>query len=50
MTRAMIRDKLGLRQIEDPRRAHEELTEREAADYERGLLALWPELKKGAKT
>ena len=33
-----------------PVRAHEELTEREAADYERGLLALWPELKKGAKT
>lgn len=48
MTRGQIRDKYGIRQIEDPRRANEELSEKEAADYERGLLALWPELKKGA--
>lgn len=49
MTRGQIRDKYGIRQIEDPKRAHEELTEREAAEYERGLLALWPELKKGVQ-
>lgn len=48
MTREQIRDKYGIRQIEDPKRANEELSEKEAADYERGLLAIWAELKKGA--
>lgn len=47
MTRGQIREALGIRQIEDPAKRDEELSEREAAEYERGLMALWPEKKKG---
>lgn len=50
MTRGQIRESLGIRQIEDPKKRDEELSDREAADYERGLLALWPEKKKGGAT
>lgn len=47
MTRGQIREALGIRQIEDPAKRDEELDDQEAADYKRGLLALWPEKKKG---
>lgn len=50
MTRGQIREDLGIRQIEDPAKRDEELSDQEAAAYERGLLALWPDKKKEGGT
>lgn len=46
MTRAEIRERLGIVMLEDPKFANQELTEAEAEDYERMMNAVLSEFEK----